>query len=234
MGKVGSSTLFSSLQSHFGGTPRTIEEMQNATLYNGHTLNLGMIDGLKRQLPLRRIRKVKSEKLKWIAQNKSALKLITVVRNPIERVISGVFHHWKIYQKMFVGHSPMDAIENYYNSNWSLNWLETHLLEDFGVDVYNIPFDFNKKSAVLVTGNIETLVLRLEDSAYWHKVLGEFLEIDIDEVGHINKSSTASHGYRERLVLSSEFKNRMLNSRLAKHFYTEEERSEFGSRYCKL
>jgi len=234
MGKVGSSTLVSSIQSCFGGRPTTEEQMRNAKFFSAHTPDLGIIDGLVRPHKLRSIPKAKAERLKWIIDNKPPIKLITAVRNPVERMISGVFHHWKMYQKMFVGHPPVKVMEDFHNSEWSLNWLDTHLLRDFGIDAYSLPFDFDRRCSIISAGNVEAMILRLEDVKHWRGMIKNFLEVDsIGSIYQKNRGPEALYKYRAELTLSQVFMRKMLNSKLAKHFYTENEREEFRSHYRK-
>ena len=234
MGKCASCSLYAAMQppDYSDLQYHNVKHYETATLLRAHTLGLGMLDGLIRETPLREINQVKVKRLKWIVETKQPLRIVTIVRNPVDRAISAIFHHHKRWiQKL---HKPFhEMLEDGFNKDWALDWFDNHLLPPFGIDVYSKPWDFKTKHITLEVDNVSCLVLRTEDSKLWKPMVEEFLDRPIRGIGKLNIGHNAIEFKKRRVRLSDSFLDYMLNSKLSKHFYSPVERHQFRTKYQK-
>lgn len=125
------------------------------------------------------------------------IKIITGVREPIERIIS---HQWQGIIWLFQHNDtciPLLIDENYNKRNLYLEmeekykelqgfrnyadisgWFEYYIERLFGIDVFEYPFDKKKGYSIINKGNISIFIYRLDKLSKLEKEIGEFAEND--------------------------------------------------------
>lgn len=238
MGKVGSLSLYHSLQ---GQTQQPV--------YHLHSLQKEVIDWeyqtcrAKGWWPDSRsvgdlIRQQK------ITPNKS-IKVITAIREPIERNVSAFFEVFRYYNgveavnfdksQAFLQQQFLEKIPHHY----PLEWLDTELHKILKIDVYQQPFDSEKKYAYYQNKNIKLLVWRVDlDDAQKEIETKTFLGLNDFKLINKNIGSTKEYAllyqqFKEQLVLPKSYVEKMLNSKYYRHFYSEEERKKSYQKWVK-
>lgn len=163
-------------------------------------------------------------------------KVITLVRNPIDRCVSGFF--WSMIGKEEPFHEGMlDMFVNEYNHNWTVNWMENELNKALNTNIYNYPFNKKRgyslyhRTADNVRPYFHLLVIRTEDmSQVARTAIAELLpEADVGNINTLNSSikrkpiANAYSQFKAQAVLPDDYVDWILNTRYAKHFYSDEE-----------
>ncbi|MEP0321311.1 putative capsular polysaccharide synthesis family protein [Bauldia litoralis] len=161
---------------------------------------------------------------------------ITAVREPIARNISAFFQNHKLNLRTIdiadsgidTARRAFDIFMKTYPHDLPLQWFDTNVLPQTSVDVYQTPFD--PKQGHVRSGRV--LVFRADcPDAVKSTVLTETLGRPIT-VARKNESTAKRYfGLYEKVKeiasFDEAFVNRMYDSKYARHFWTESERSAF-------
>lgn len=120
--------------------------------------------------------------------------------------------------------------------NYQFNWFDIQLKKYFGIDVYKYPFDKKTGYMIIEEGNLEILVIRLENIKMLENVIGEFVEVENFKLINANEASNKIYKYlykqvKENIVLPKEYFECYMNNEKALHFYTKEELQEFLEKF---
>lgn len=176
--------------------------------------------------------------------------LLCGVRDPVAAAVSDHFYGIQLQREAagatwiadddMAGHSA--AIENILSTLWcDTDWFDHELNEVTGIDVYRTPFDTDRGAQVYEHGRFRALVLRAEDlSAVGPTELAEFVGLDEPvriERHNTGTSSDSDSPYRRfcaQPALDESLLDRVYNTRLARYFYSEQERAQFQARWSTL
>lgn len=185
------------------------------------------------------------------SEQKRDWKIITLVREPIDRNISAFFQNLSLEKLFpsFTTHGQIceeevdQAIELFlreYSHHLPLNWLDSEIKEVFGIDTFNnAPFDHEKGFQVMEKDNYSVLIIRVEDlNRCCSEAMKDFLNISDFNLRQVNVSSNKKYSsiykeFKKRIHLPDDYISQMYNSKYATHFYSPSEIREFISRWTK-
>ncbi|MEG4985341.1 putative capsular polysaccharide synthesis family protein [Microcoleus sp. BR0-C5] len=160
------------------------------------------------------------------------LKVISLVRNPIDVNIGGFFQNIEIYYPHLTREQIQqltfeELIDKFWtlNSNYPLGWFEREFNKSFNFDVYSQPFSIlGWKTYFHQSYHILIMQAELIDSQKQEILRGFTGMIDFEIENH-NISSQKWYGnlsknFNKNLVISEEYLDKMLKSQFTKHFYT--------------
>lgn len=253
MGKVGSSTVFSSLkqsdiqnpviQIHFL-SKNGIEE---AEAYFQNLPNPVNAHHIQRSKTLREkiIRNRFDPNLSW--------RIVTLVRDPIAREISDFFQNINLYHpELFDQNAKLDEnrstkllceILNNFNesADYACTWFDKELKAVFDIDVFSYPFDTKKGYSIMEKGNVKVLCIRLEDldtvfGDAMTRLLSKKLHFTLHKknIGQEKPLSESLKVTLEKLVLPNDTYNKIYSSRFVRHFYSQDMIDSFIAKWRKL
>jgi hypothetical protein len=256
MGKVGSSSIFRSLNAlemkipifhiHYL-THHYLDRNEYLQKKNYTPLSYGGCRLLWNSQFVRRCYDRKTKNTKW--------KIITLVREPIIRNLSAFFQNMEImasgsgyhiqsidydYSLQFKPHRFDELAGIFlekYDHETPLVFFDRELHGVLGIDVYSEEFDHGIGYKIFRGENIDTLLIRLEDlNAVAQDALNEFLGIDRFELISANVSKDKKHAEIYRRLLKTirvpdDYIETMYGSKYARHFYTESELDAFQKKW---
>jgi hypothetical protein len=178
-------------------------------------------------------------------------KIISLVRDPVARNVSAFFellptsfpalvklyHDAALAAEQRVPELIRIFLEKFEEHDTPIYWFEKHLQPVFGVDIYQSPFPTQQGYQILRQDNVSVLIIRLEDlNNSVAPALKEFLGLDnfVLEKRNVSDQKAYSDVYRrfqDQLLLPENYIQRMYDSRYMRHFYTEEEITQFRRRW---
>lgn len=175
-------------------------------------------------------------------------RVVTLVRDPVGRTVSAFFKHFPYtYPELGPGFledpanvpALMDLFLNHseFEHAFALEWFDREVREVFGIDVFATPFPHDAGFITLAGPFADLLVLRLEDlDTIGPAALGAFLDVPPIRLTTRNRSDDVSYRATYRRFLASfrppgPYLDRMYDSRLARHFYRDDERALFRTRW---
>lgn len=251
MGKVGSTTVCNSLQ----------KALKNVEVYQVHTLTR---DGIKRAenmyknnshrnrniyehlLESQYLRKQLDKGL----ERKNKWKVVTLVRDPIAKIISSFFqalesrlgYDYKTKSEILkVEDIVEELIERFFKKingyEKILTWFDRELEPVFGIDVYSREFPKSKGYKIYETEYVDLLVVRLENfNECLRDAFKEFL--DLNEFNLVAENVGSKKSYRDiyqafldSIVLPENYIDKMYNSKYVHHFYNQEEIEVFKTKW---
>jgi len=259
MGKVGSSTITSSLQRllkdrlilqiHYLTQPylSSIEQKNIQDFYPGR------LNGYRHHWESLYLRKQIDKGLK-----DKQYKIVTLVREPISRNISSFFEnleierigssqHYKV--KSFYGFEttvdigdPSELIRLFFETfdhDTPLVFFDREFKGVLGIDVFASEFPKSTGYQIYKDKHAEVLLIRLEDlNKCIEDAFREFL--DIEHFTTVNKNIGDKKKYREiyrrfldSIVLPESYVDMMYNSKYMQHFYSLEEINRFREKWLK-
>ncbi|WP_413166739.1 putative capsular polysaccharide synthesis family protein [Capilliphycus salinus ALCB114379] len=227
MGKVASTSISNSLKKYVG----------DANVYDLHFLNESFI---RNNLDRGHCRDSLFVLNNWLNQH---LKIISLVRNPIEVNISGFFQniekHYPTLTKMQISELDVNEMIDKFISldpTYPLKWFDTEFREQLGFDIYATPFSvLGWKTYLHQKYHILVMQVELQDSEK-ENIIKTFSKSQNFKL--INHNLASEKWYYQRylqfiknLALSREYLDRCLLSGYTKHFYTEEQIEKFYQNY---
>lgn len=172
-----------------------------------------------------------------------ALRLVSVVRDPVSRILSNYFFDTYNHQET----APTDSVEDaragfgkYLQAanDFQLDWFGAELAPATGIDVFAEPFPLTDGFRRYSRGHIELLVLRLELSdERKQELLADFFECPdfrLERLGHVAAKKAYGALYKEFCDCGSlpvEWIQQILETRTARHFLSDEERRKTIARW---
>jgi hypothetical protein len=175
----------------------------------------------------------KAEKLRQENPGK-AIKIISLVRDPVSRNISDFFQNPQNYLEcgQSIESADVDELVQIYKRKNSykyiLNWFDNEFARYTGIDVYSHPFAQQHGFSRFNENNYDVLIIRVEDlDGVFDVALGEFLGIDVAGLKEENRKDIESGSvlyrqFRNRIEFPRRELEEVYSSRYSKHFYEDE------------
>lgn len=237
LGKVGSSTIYDTLKSviphvdihhiHFLSDDYLNKILTNSNSYFHKHVELGrsVLDHISKN-PNKRI------------------KIITLVRDPVQRQISSLFQVWKgKFGERDLNEVAINEMVNDVKSTmgkYQLEWFDKEFNAFTGIDIYDHKIDQKRNYLRFQENGFDVLVLKLEHlNTSFRPAFKDLLNTDIDELSHANlsknKVSYNRHKELERKIRFEEHElDEVYSSKYARHFYSSVELSAFKDRWLKI
>ncbi len=215
MGKVGSMTIFRSIQKYYSG----------AVLHAHHLSSDQEIPELECIY-------------RWTTTSKKPInrpiKIISLVREPISRNVSDFFQNFLKYtgvayddSEFSIGELKKIFLSNY-DHDIPSTWFDNNILKWFEIDVFDTPFS-NLGYSQYTNKNINLLVLKIElEDSIKIEIIKNFLQLDYFQLLHenISKEKNYSQTYEEfryKVKFPDDYIERICNSKFFNHFYGRDE-----------
>jgi hypothetical protein len=260
MGKVGSQTIEATLRNACPGRPifRVHYLSRQQVQLVGARLQLQIFSdqakaSLRRQIKLANLLRhaVRArQKLRSLGIKGDKLHVIAGVRDPIALMLASIFQNHTAY---FASLDEIDAIncqnlllgrtENVERRQYieqlqqtTHSWFDTELRALIGMDVFEMPFPWNKGHQIYENEFARVLVYRYENFEAIGQMMEEFLGLNVPAIVNQNLSSAKDYSpqyekVRRELRLPVKFLAQQYNTRLATHFYSGAEREQFACRW---
>lgn len=221
-GKVGSSTIFNSLNT------------QGIKATHFHTF------------------KCEKELLQESINCGKKIKIITGVREPVSRDISAYFQimsRWLlvlkkdilrkgIYEAFHELYEKPGYIQGIMLSGNEFDWFDRELKANFGIDIYKHPFDKEKGYSVISTDKIDIFLYKCEKLNCLEDNLKDFLETDnfnlvIANDAHEKKYKYMYDEFKSNVSIDEEYVMKYYNSEKVRHFYSVEELDGMKKKWLK-
>jgi hypothetical protein len=172
--------------------------------------------------------------------------IVSLVRDPLARTVSYFFDTTSmkgtdIRRRWEDGSLDVDDIVRRFMGHDDhfapLEWLDSEMNAVFGIDTFAEPFPREAGYRIFRKDNISLLLLRLEDLTRCASgAFREFLGIDTfdprpENVRGDSETAALYRVFLDRLRLPREHVDRMYDSKLALHFYSEQELESFRARW---
>jgi hypothetical protein len=155
------------------------------------------------------------------------VKIITLIRDCPSRTFSKAFQNLR--RDRYYGLSDISEVVNGLAPNSASSWFESEFRVATGVDVFSQPFDVHKRYAIYQGDGVEVLLMRvdlLDDEK--EVLLTEFVKKPVT-LKRANISTEKWYGelyeqFKRGGTIERRWFDRISQSRLLNHFYSEEER----------
>lgn len=174
---------------------------------------------------LRRIIETGGSERRW--------QVISLVRDPIARNVSAFFQNLDIWQQQELDNQrPVEIPElqqrfmNEFDHDRPLVWFDREIKPLFGIDVLAHEFPQEKGYAIYHGAFADLLVIKLEKiDKCITDAMQEFLGIEgflpkVQNLGSMKTSGPIYCEFKESLVLSNDYIERLYQSRFVRHFYS--------------
>jgi hypothetical protein len=171
-------------------------------------------------------------------------KIVSLVRDPLARTVSAFFRHLSLNHPELGErfHDDPDNVAHLIElfrradnveDRFALDWFDREVKDVFGVDVFDRPFPKDGLGCIYSCDAGNLLVIRTEDLASsGSQALGAFLGTEPIPLNHYNRTTDRSYArtyqrFMAELSLPAEHLDRMYGSKLAQHFYSQDEIAAF-------
>ncbi len=249
VGKVGSS----SFEGSFRNLDLSRPVIKAHVLYREHMDSLRAELGISaREYYLRhrvepRSRYILREVKKAALSGKGDWRFITMVRDPVAQNVSSFFQLVDVivpdlHERMRAGTIDLDELRRLFIERYPVDcfynrWFDLEMKASLDIDVLESPFDPARGYATYQKGCFNVLLMRLESlNQCVGQAMQEFLGIEDFELQKANRGDDKDYAelyrlFREEVVLPAAYVDAMYDGRLARRFYTPEEREKFRSAF---
>ena len=169
--------------------------------------------------------------------------MVTLVRDPIARNISSYFEHVDaIWHRMNAHQSiSVDLLVEGFRTRFPhqepLNWFDEELFRATGIDVFQREFPASGHLTIS-NQNVELLVMKSElpdtiKASLLSNFVGRAISLSVINSTSAKPKGKVFHEFMSELRLDPRYVEEMLESRYARHFYTEAERAELWNKYTQ-
>jgi len=211
MGKVGSSSVYRSLQRQYAGA-----------VAHAHSFSPTHKDGRVRRL------------YQWTIREKHPLNVITLTREPIGRNVSSFFQNFArdtgvpFVDSCFSTEQLRALFLKNYTHQRPLEWFDKSILTNFGIDVFATPFP-DTRAAIYTRDEVRLLVLRAESNdEEKSEAICSFLGLDCfritnENIGDNKEYAGTYRAFQSTVKLPEDYVEAMCASKYFNHFYSEKE-----------
>jgi len=236
VGKVGSQSVF-----------RALQEQVDVPVYQTHVLNTTLRYFNEEEpappagcdaLPPHVIRA--QELMSRFLQPGRPLAIITPVRDPVARNISGFFQNLNRFPHLIAdgGYAPMADFLDTFFTQWKHreadDWFKYNYLQPFGVDVFTHPFNRERGYDSFADGNRVFLLMQMElDDATKAEAVRSLLGLrsfSLAERVNVSGDKPYAEVYKaflDAIRLERGYLDEVYATRVAEHFYTPEQLAGF-------
>lgn len=239
MGKVGSSSITKSLEAHGEFEPFQTHQLNPKTIGNFERFHKENDHKMPKHLATSR------RVLDEIIPNSDRVRIITLVREPVARNLSSFFQTLYMHKmdNKANARDPQEFISKFfddYDHDVPLRWFDRQVKEPLGINAYEHAFLFSYGYQTILHDKFEMLLLRCESSderklAIIQDFLGcENLSLVSENVS--SKKKDYGKAYREtqkQIAFPESYLDRMYESDMARHFYTDLERKMFREKWIR-
>jgi hypothetical protein len=242
MGKVGSSSVWLSLQDKLGRD--RVVHTHYMSDENLDYWEVRMAATRPLAWPMLRYHQFGRVIRKHIVDRGQKARFITLVRDPIAVNIGFFFQMYQLHTGYKFLHSPLsldELIEIYLSSDQTrpLTWFDKEIRQVIGIDVYAFPFPIEQGYQRLYHNNIELLIIKTEtDDAVKTEAIKSFLDLDDFTLERHNVTEERYDGevykaFKQQIKLPEALVDEMYNSQYARHFYSETELAELRAKWLR-
>ncbi len=139
-----------------------------------------------------------AEKMRSLCEKMGGLKIITMVREPIMQMLSGMWENfdqtWRYSENV-----NFREIQNYFFGKdfylYESEWFNTELKAVFGIDVFAYPFDREKGYVIIEERGISILLMTMEKMNELEDVIGKFTGIKKFQLDQKNIGSKKAYRF---------------------------------------
>lgn len=162
-------------------------------------------------------------------------RVVSLVRDPIAQTVSAFFQPG-VRRGYLHAEATQDELLHRFGDRLDhlpLRWFDRHLLPALGIDVFDVPFDLDRRYQIIDGPTARVLLLRSEDLAVAPEALATLLErTEAVPVPRVNVGADKSYAalydrFRRSIRPTPEQLDRAYGSRMVRHFYTEGEINRF-------
>lgn len=231
MGKVGSSTFYESLS-----------KIPNVAVFHVHFLSDDWMTNVRPgQFQASNIKNAKFVR-NYLKDNEvSKLKIISLVRDPVTMMVSGLFQNWDRYFDQKPTDVPIDDIAQFLEQmdySYPLEWFDNEFESFTGFDIYHHPFDRERGMSLYRNSESDILLLTLESlDKNFSESVRRLLSVKMQQQkANIRAQKPENEVYKKvkaTLKLPDEKLNSIYNSKFVRHFYTDESITQFKNRWIR-
>jgi hypothetical protein len=172
--------------------------------------------------------------------------IVTLVRDPIARNVSSYFEHLDfIWQRQNAHESVsmgrlIEGFRTRFPHHEPLTWFDDEMLPVTGIDVFQQTFP-ESGHLILRNGNeqMELLIMKSESpnamkAAVLSKVACRRVSLSVANSTSAKSKGPVFQEFLSKLQLAPDYIDEMLESRYARHFYSDSERQAFREKYKTL
>jgi len=227
VGKVGSASVYLSLK----------PQLKNSVFFC-HRLLADNISAYKNHFKINGVKPYFQKMGDLIYQKKVAqqkhVKIITLVRNPIERNVSEFFEHLSVYHKKEIDISKSEELiksfkQNFIHASTNL-WWQNEFEKALNLDLKNYKFNHTTKYLHIEKDKLQILLLRTDlDNRIKSEIISNFLQLKDFKIQNFNQTTLKKYSgpyqsFKAQIKFETEFLNRILDDKYTRLFFSEEER----------
>lgn len=183
------------------------------------------------------------EKRSWNELQSNGIKIISMIRDPIERYVSDKLQGWNFVYWASEGNGDGERLVDRLTDDLLdgkakiSDWFSGELERFTGIKVVEYPFDKTKGYTIIKKGNIELLILTTEGLSQNKRVIGEFAGIkDFQLIGYnIGNNKVTKYIYesiKKELIIPDYVLDCYYKEDLfLKHFYSEKQIEKFRKKW---
>jgi len=210
MGKVGSTSLTSTLSNRYHGLVKQAHNEQMLT-------------------------EKQKTRILWRNRLKLPIYVICPVREPLSRNLSAFFENFcrdtglNFSDKEWTSDELLDLFLKHYPHNVCLEWFDNSLRTTFGIDVFSQPFPTKQKWQIYKYKSIRVLIYRSDlDHSKQLDIVSKFVGQELSEWSYSNISASKEYAEIYKRFISSVklpdiYISIMCNSKFCRQFWSKEE-----------
>lgn len=161
--------------------------------------------------------------------------VVSLVRDPIAQTVSAFFQPGTRRGYLHPDATQQELLQRFGDrlDHLPLRWFDRHLLPALGIDVFDTPFDLERRFQIIEGPTAQVLLLRSEDLAVAPAALASLLgtphpmHVPRVNVGADKSYASLYERFRQSIRPTAEQLDRAYGSQLVRHFYSEGEIDRF-------
>ncbi len=236
MGKVGSLSIYYLIKNHLKIPVFHIHSLDEAEqkMYDKQCFEKGILPGSRSTIPMIN---------RLILKRNRPFRIITLVRNPVERNISAFFEAFEFYvgvkAENYIG-TIENLVQIYHKKmahQYPIDWFENYFFKQTGINIYDFSYSKQQKFLTITSSNIDILLLDTElldaeKEKQIEKFLGlKNLKIDRKNVRENTSAADLYKKFKKNILLEKFYLDSLLNTNYFNHFFDKNEMQKTERRW---